>query len=193
MDRMETPSLLLRKAFFADLNAIYKNVWSDEKLAEYMYWEPETSYQKAAERLQKTIIYQRENMAYFVCRKETDEVIGFAGLRKVNEQVYGESGICIASRWQNHGYGKEILEVLIKYAFEELLAVEFVYSYVRENERSRRLCMHWPFRYLSSSEEVRERDGKRLTIDSYVLGKEDYLYVQKEGAKQWKSKRKDWY
>lgn len=181
MNRIETKNLVLRKAVLSDLDKIYRNVWADAELAEYMFWKPTPTYAEAVERLNRTVIYQKENMAYFICLKETDEPIGFAGIRKECDEVYSESGICIASGYQNKGFGKEVLKALMKIAFEVLDAKQFLYSFVRQNDKSRRICMHWDFRYVSSANEYREWDSRLFTIDTYMLNRERYFLQAKEG------------
>ena len=47
IDRLETKHLLLRKAKLNDLNAIWKNVWSDKGIAENMLWEVTISLEEA--------------------------------------------------------------------------------------------------------------------------------------------------
>lgn len=83
---IETKHLILRKAKFEDLNSIWKNIWSDKRIAENMLWEVTTSLEEAKKRMERTIKYQSEHYAYFVCLKTNDKAIGFCG---VNEQEKG--------------------------------------------------------------------------------------------------------
>lgn len=57
MERLTTENLVLRKAKVTDLNKIWKNVWSDEKIAETMLCEPTKEYEAAVDRLNRTIKY----------------------------------------------------------------------------------------------------------------------------------------
>jgi hypothetical protein len=45
------------------------------------------------ERLKRTMVYQSQHPAFFVCLKETDEPVGFAGMREEEPGVYEETGI----------------------------------------------------------------------------------------------------
>lgn len=88
-----TENLKLRKAKKDDLQLIWKNVWQDEEIAKNMLWEVTKTEEKAHIRLEKTITYQQENYAYFVCLKSNDEPIGFAGVFEKENGIFEESGI----------------------------------------------------------------------------------------------------
>ena len=47
-----------------------------------MLWKPTKKYEDAAERLNRTMKYQADNYAYFICLKSNDEPIGFAGIKE---------------------------------------------------------------------------------------------------------------
>lgn len=175
MDRIETNSLILRKARPTDLAAMYRNIWQDETIAASMYWQPVKTLEEAAERLAEVILYQQEYPAYFVCLKETDEPIGFAGVRESGFRIFEESGICVAAKCQGRGYGKEILGALLKLVFEHYGARKFVYGCLKDNVRSKHVCQHFGFRYDSSTWQVRQWDNKRLINDFYVLTCDDYF------------------
>ena len=183
MERIETKNLVLRKATENDLEAIWKNIWQDESIARWMYWQPTKAYEDAVDRLQRTIRYQSENYAYFVCLKEIDEAIGFAGIKEVEPNVFEESGICVATKCQNLGYGTEILQALMKLAFEEFGGEKFIYACMHENERSRKVCQKFGFHYSHSQEEVRQWDGAQFVNDFYYLMREEY----KNGCKDTKN------
>lgn len=172
MEKIETKHLILRKAVPEDLDAIYHNIWQDDSIAEFMYWKPTKSYEEAVDRLNRTIAYQKKNMAYFVCLKDTDEAIGFAGIRESEPGIFEESGICVATKYQNRGYGKEILKALMNKAFSDLGADRFIYACMSHNEKSRRVCKYFGFQYEYSREEVREWDSKKFVNDFYSLDRE---------------------
>lgn len=183
MERIETKNLVLRKATENDLEAIWKNIWQDESIARWMYWQPTKAYEDAVDRLERTIRYQSGNHAYFVCLKETDEAIGFAGIKEVEPKVFEESGICVAAKYQNLGYGTEILQALMQLAFEEFDGEKFIYACMKENERSRKVCQKFGFRYSHSQDEVRQWDGARFVNDFYYLMRDEY----KNGCKDTKN------
>ena len=171
--RIETPRLVLRKARMGDLEHIWQNVWQDDSLAESMLWTPTHTREEAKSRMERTLRYQAEFAAYFVCLKDTDEPIGFAGVRETEPGVYEETGICVAAKCQGMGYGKEVVAALKKLVFEGLGGKRFIYACFSSNERSKGLCLSQGFRYLSSDEIVRERDGRKFQVDHYFIDRED--------------------
>jgi len=169
IDRLETEHLILRKAEPRDLDAIWSNIWRDETVAETMLWTPTPTREAAQSRLARTIAYQKDYYGYFVCLKETDEPIGFAGIREPEPGVWDETGICIARAYQSRGYGKETLGALLDLAFDRLGGRRFCYSCFRKNRISAALCRGFGFAYSRSTYITRERDGKRFLTDVYVL------------------------
>ena len=95
INKIETDRLVLRKAKPSDLDNIYNNVWSDSSIADNMLWEVTKSKKDANDRLNRTIKYQNNHYAYFVCLKDTDEAIGFVGIFEKEEDIYEDTGICI--------------------------------------------------------------------------------------------------
>lgn len=176
MDYQEliTENLILRKAKKDDLQLIWKNVWQDEEIAKNMLWKTTKTEEEAKIRLEKTINFQQENYAYFVCLKSNNEPIGFAGIYEKENGIFEESGICIAQKCQGKGYGKEVVGVLKKLIFEQLGGKRFIYSCFSTNEKSRRVCLSHGFKYFKSEETVREHDGMKFIIDYYYIDREMY-------------------
>ena len=168
-DRIETERLILRKAEERDLMPIWERVWRDEKLAATMLWAPTPTLGEARARLARTMAYQAGNYAYFVCLGETDEPIGFGGMREVEPGVWDETGLCIARDWQGRGYGKELLRALVGLAFGELGGRRFLYSCFHGNVASEALCRGCGFVYTHSDRAVRERDGYEYLCDHFEL------------------------
>lgn len=179
MKRIETQNLILRKAKKEDLDKIWNNIWKDEKIAETMLWKPTKTYEEALQRLERTIKYQEANYAYFVCLKENDEAIGFAGVKEIEENVYEESGICIATKCQGKGYAKEVLKALEYLVFEELKANKFIYGCFKNNQKSKKVCLSQGFKFLSSGKIIREWDNMEFENELYYKNKEMYFERKK--------------
>ena len=169
MYTLETPHLRLRRARTEDLDAVWHNVWCDAGLAETMLWTPTLTREDAEARMTRTLAYQAEYPAFFVCLRVTDEPIGFAGVFEKHPGVWSESGICIAAAHQGRGYGKETLAALMRLVFDTLGGSVFVYECFHDNTRSAALCRSLGFVYQSSEPGVRERDGYRYVCDTYTL------------------------
>ena len=180
IEELITENLILRKAKDSDLESILTGVWSDEKIARTMLWKPTKTEEEAMERMERTIAYQADNHAFFVCLKKTDEAIGFAGIREAGDRVYEESGICIARAHQKKGYGKEVLQALIDLAFNRLQGKEFIYGCFHENRASAALCRSLGFVYSHSETMRRDWDGYEYVCDFYVLKKTEDKHVNQK-------------
>ncbi len=168
-NRLETARLVLRKARKDDLEAIWQNVWSDAEVAQTMLWQPTLTREEALRRMERTISLQSLHFTYFVCLKETDEPIGFGGIREVAPGVFDEMGLCIARAHQRKGYGKEMLEALVSLAFDKLDGHTFLYSCFRENTPSASLCKALGFQYTHTDTATRGWDGYPYTCDHFEL------------------------
>lgn len=169
---IETDRLRLRKAADRDLEKIWNNVWRDERLAGQMLWAPTATLAEARQRMERTKAYQAETPAFFVCLRETDEPIGFAGVRESAPGEYEETGICLAADYQRRGLGKELLQALVELVFERLGGRRFVYGCFRENLASAALCRSCGFVYSHSRPIRREYDGYETQCDYYERRRE---------------------
>jgi RimJ/RimL family protein N-acetyltransferase len=69
----------------------------------------------------------------------TDEFVGRAGLHPADGTML-ETGVWIKESAQGHGYGREAVAAVIKWAGEKLRPSGFLYPVVDENTPSRRLA-----------------------------------------------------
>jgi len=175
VNKIETEHLILRKAKTEDLSFIWKNIWSDKEIADNMLWKVTNTLEEARIRMDKTIKYQSENYAYFVCLKTNNEPIGFAGIYEKEKNIYEESGICIARNHQGNGYAKEIVKVLKDLVFSNLKGEKFIYGCFSTNEKSRRVCLSSGFKYYNSKSSIREHDNMEYISDYYYFDKDMYL------------------
>ena len=169
-----TQNLILRKARTDDLYSIWNNIWRDERVAERMYWKPTQSKEEARDRLERSIRFQNDNDAFFICLKETDEAIGMAGIREESEGIYHERGICIAVKCQHRGYGRQVLDALLKIAFEDKKGKVFIYSCLKDNEASRKLALSGGLNYMNEETAIWEKDGSERVIENYIMTADDY-------------------
>ena len=168
-EQLATPHLVLRKARDEDLEPVWKNIWADREIARMMLWKPTETRKEALQRLERTKNYQGSNTAFFVCLKETDEPVGFAGIQETAPGEYEETGICIARRFQRRGYGKEVLDALIELVFDQLKGHRFQYGCFHENTPSAALCRSRGFVYSHSETRIRDWDGYEYLCDFYEL------------------------
>lgn len=151
-----------------------KNVWSDEAVYRWMLFQPTFTEEDALDRCQRSILFQKDHFAYFVALKSTDEAIGYCGMKENEPGHFEESGICIATKHQGKGFGKEILSLLLELAFDRLGAADFRYGYYHDNEKSRKLAEHFGFRYEYAYDLTRPWDGSVKTVCSCILTREEY-------------------
>jgi RimJ/RimL family protein N-acetyltransferase len=161
--------IILRKAKLDDLDSMWNNIWQDKELAKFMLWKPVENIEEAKIRLQKTIEYQTSNLAFYICLEETDEVIGFLGAVNTGDSIFEDTGICIASKYQGNGYGKQALQLLLEIIFEELDGKEFIYSCFEENKKSQKLCESLGFEYKYAKQNTRKWDNLNYTAKYYSI------------------------
>ena len=116
--------------------------------------------------------WQRYKQVY---DKSTDEAIGFAGVKKVSDSDYAESGLCIARKCQEKGYGKELLLLLLSIAFDELHGDKFIYAAMEGNTVSINLCRSCGFVYASSKKVIRKWDNYEYVSEIFVLTAQQYF------------------
>lgn len=171
---LETKDLILKQAEFEDWKSIYENLWRHEESAKYMLWIPTKSEEDAQIRMEKTIAYQQTHpYAYLVYEKKSGKAIGFAGMTKIAEKVYEDTGIAIGPAYVRKGYGKQILMALVHQAFEELGAEKFVASCRSQNDASRQLQLSCNFTYSHSENRVDPRNGNDYVLEFYELYEKD--------------------
>ena len=158
-----TQDLILRKARFTDWQAMYRNVWSRPESFCYMVLELTTTESAAQDRIRRTIEFQKDRHAYFVCLKSTDEAIGFTGIAPLEGDVWEETGICLGPDFWGRGYGWQVLQSLLDLA-RELGAKTFVYSSWEENEASRALAAKAGFEQYDAERHTRARDGREYVL-----------------------------
>ena len=173
--------ICLRKAKETDYKSMLKHVWGNESVFRWMLFQPTHTEADALDRCRRSILFQKDNYAYFIALKDTDEAIGMCAIRESDPGHYEECGICIGTAYQGKGYGKETVSLLLELAFEELHAEDFRYGFFHENERSKHLAEHFGFQYDSSYEMIRPWDGRLKTVDSCLLTRENYMASGKSG------------
>ena len=151
-----------------------KNVWSDEAVYRWMLYQPTLTEDDARERCSRSMAYQKDHPAWFVALKDTDEAIGLCAIKENGKGHFEESGICIGTDYQGQGYGKEIVSLLLSFAFDQLGAEDFCYSYFQDNEKSKKLAASFGFQYKQTYDLTRPWDGAVKRIDSCILTRKQY-------------------
>lgn len=165
---LETRDLILKQGVFEDWKDMYVNLLSHEESAQYMLWKPVRSEDEAKERMRRTLRYQKESgLAWLIYKKESLEAIGFAGLLRLDAKTYEDTGIAIGPAFAGKGYGKQVLNALAEYCFEELGAERLICSCRSANAASRALQLSCGFRYTHSEGRTDPRNGEDYTCEFY--------------------------
>ncbi len=167
--RIVTKDLILDKAKLSDAEDIYENFWKEEDTAKYMLWKPCTSLDEAKERLTKAIEFQKTNMSYFVYEKSSMKAIGVAGMKEIEPGVYEDAGIGFGPKFVGKGYGKQILNALIDYIFNDLKAKKIICSCDSRNIASAKLQQSCGLKYSHSEKAIRKRDSEEYLSDYYQI------------------------
>lgn len=170
---METKDLAIRKGVFADWSHLLQNVLSHKESAKYMLWSPIYDEENAKINTQKMLEFQRTHDAWLVYEKKSDQAIGWAGVTEVEEGVWEDSGIVIGRSFTGKGYGKQLMQCLIRYVFEEKEADKMLYSCRSGNNVSRLLCQSLGFAYVASEVKTDPRNGEPYILEYYELDRQD--------------------
>lgn len=153
---IETENLLLRPIGLEYAGEIFKEFTSD--ITVYMY-------PKSPERIEETIKFIESAMkdnekgrdfTVAVLHKQTKEYLGGAGIHKIDTKT-PELGIWIKKSAHGHGYGKEAVVALKKWADKNVDYEYILYPVVDENYASRRIPE------LLGGKVVREFDKKNMS------------------------------
>ena len=168
-------NIILRKAKVSDYESMFKNVWGDEEVYKWMLFSPTLTIEDAILRTSRSIDYQKDHYAYFVALKDTDEAIGLCAISEYEPNRWEENGICIGTKYQGLGYGKEVVSLLLDLAFNKFNAIDFEYAYFKDNIKSKNLASKFNFKYVYTKELIRPWDNEKKIIDYALLSRRDYM------------------
>lgn len=164
----ETKDLYLRHPEFNDWQDMYRNLWSRQESARYMLWDVTESEHDAMLRMERSIAFQENNpTCWFVYEKCSGQAIGFAGMMKIGDGIYEDTGIALGPEFTGKGYGKQLLHFLTDHACSELGAVSFLASCRSENIPSRCMILSCGFRYTHTEARADPRNGKPYLLEFY--------------------------
>ena len=168
--------ILLKKASFNDWEDIYKNLWSHPESAVYMLWDPTFTEEEARARMERTLAFQqREKYSFFVYEKEHGKAIGFAAMKETERGVFDVMGIALGPAFTGRGYGKQVLELLIREAFEKAGAESFLASCRTENLPSHILQRKCGLVFSHFEDRTDPETSASYKLENNVLTRERYL------------------
>lgn len=157
---------MLGKARFEDWEAMYRNVWSRPETARYMQWRVTTNEEDAKSRIERTITFQKNHDTYVVYEKTSGQAIGFAGWEEIEPHIYRETGIALGPEYVGKGYGKQILQLLLRYC-KMLGGTVFYYGTHEENAASKALAQSCGFSFHHAEEKTDLRTGAPYQMEVY--------------------------
>lgn len=127
-------------------------IYEPKSITRYM----EALYEDRQEELKFTRAYIKNMYQFYgygiwlVCLKDTDEIIGRAGIsnREVDGENQLELGYVIGEEYQCQGYAFEACEAICEFAKKQLEAKELVCFMDKENLSSVRLAEKLGFQYM---------------------------------------------
>lgn len=115
---------------------------ANARVARYMSWNPSTSeaeYEAIWQGLLKDMKTGRDLSLLVIRLTSTNEFIGMAGLHPADGALL-ETGVWIKESAQRHGYGREAVAAVIRWASDAFHPSGFLWPVVDENSPSRRLA-----------------------------------------------------
>lgn len=165
---LETVDLILRPGREADCDSIYANLWSQAEAFRYLFSKPSADAEAARKKTLAYIGMQQEvKTEYFVCEKETDEVIGIAGIKEMHPGVWTVTDIAIGPAFWGRGFGKQILGALLHQAFDTCGAEEVLYNCFAENTASKALARSCGFVFSHSEAAELKKNGDAVILEYY--------------------------
>ena len=146
LDVLETKRTKIREFAMDDLDALFY-LYSGDHITDYIEplypYEEEKEYEK---NYIKNVYGLYDYGMWLVIDKDTNEVIGRAGVESKTDFYEVELGYCIRRDYQHKGYATEVCEAIIAYTFD-VLEKKRIYANVDEkNEYSRKLLKKLGFK-----------------------------------------------
>lgn len=168
---IKSTRITLRHIQESDADAIFA-YRSLPEVAKFQYWEPFTREQivEFIEKNSNADLASRDNwIGLAVILNEGDKLIGDCALKISKESA--EIGCNISPEYQNRGYAKEVLALLIEYCFQNTDIIEVCGITDSENIASIRLMESLGMKKSESFENRIECKGAICTEYKYLINK----------------------
>lgn len=114
-----TERLILRRLEISDAEMMFHNWTSDSNVTRYLRWNAHTEIETTKNMILRWIEnYQNDSTYYWGVYLKDGEMIGSIGVTILSEDdLTGELGYKMGSRWWNQGYSTEAARAVIDYMF----------------------------------------------------------------------------
>jgi len=164
---LEATDIFLGKSCFSDWADLYRNVWSREESARYMLWNVVKSEEAAQEKMRRSLAWEKCHPSYTVYERASGQAIGWAGIAEVAPGIWEDTGIALGPDYTGRGYGRQVLNALVRYCREELGAATFVCACRAENRPCRSMLLACGFQYDRAQGRTDPRDGRAYRLEFY--------------------------
>ena len=136
---LETERLLLRQLQMEDVYEYYERLFGDADVSRYMLFQPHQDIGESLESLQRKLDKYEDGNFYCwgVTEKDDESLIGLIELLRFDEQDNSCSFVyMLGCNYWGRGYGTEMLQAVIKFAFEELGVERITADHISKNVAS---------------------------------------------------------
>lgn len=154
---LETPRLLLRPLGLSDAEALFE-LNKNPNVHKYLWQKPEVVIDESIKVIEYVQRQHQENKIgrYATILKETDEFIGWTGIKFVNDMEengntnFYDYGYRLAEKFWNKGYATEATEFWLDYGFNEM-NVKIMNAYTHsENGASNRVLSKCGMKFIEN-------------------------------------------
>lgn len=174
---LETERLILRAFTNEDLNAMYTNWCSDERVTKYLRWPAHNDISITEMVLEDWVNSYSDERFYqwAIVPKGATEPIGTISVVEQNELAEKmQIGFCVGYDWWNKGYTSEAFRRVIQFLFEEVKAQRIEAMHAPENPNSGKVMLSCGLQHEGT---LRKADWNNQGIADacmYAILKEDY-------------------
>lgn len=169
---IETERLYLRQLRLEDVYEYYERLFGDGDVSRYMLFDPHQDIGESLESLQRKLERYEEGPYYCwgVTTKEEDSLIGLIELLRFDEAAESCSFVyMLGCDYWGQGYGTEMLQAVIRFAFEELGIERIVADHMTKNPASGAVMRKAGMTRIDTEEGKYEKLGIRYDADVYEI------------------------
>ncbi len=180
---METARLILRQIRSSDLEHYHTRLTSDPEVFRYLLGQSHNDKNRTAEKIHQIRMgYEAMDRCHWgIALKEDDSLIGTIALQRFDEMEGSCSFAYMLGRdFWGQGYATEALMAVLDHAFRVLQAASIQADHFVENPASGAVMRKVGMRYIATTPEKYEKQGKKYDADEYRITRQ--MWVQKHSA-----------
>lgn len=176
---IKTERLTLRRFTLDDANAMYENWAKDERVTEYMTWDPHKSVEETAKMLEYWCESYENESSYNWAIEHKGQLIGNISVARLSERDERvDIGYCIGYDYWNRGFMTEAAKAVINYLFKEINFNRITISHVAENPASGKVAINCGLKYEATRKGYfKYAEGVFLDVIDYSITREEFLKI----------------